>query len=214
MPIQENKMRVVNKIPCECGKVYIGETGRSMLERIKEHDPDTRLARTQSYAVSDNTIIRCFRVSDRTLSALGRSYWSRSVLVQTYVKEAIYIRLLSDINRDSGIEISEARMPNIKQYNTHSVPMRTTEGTISSLNNKDRNPPINKTPSENRNAQSSPTTGVLMPTHTLSTPSPYEDQGPVVQKPINANPRLKVNQGVYFYTLRCYSTLIFDKTLD
>ena len=38
-------------------------------------------------------------------------------------------------------------------------------------------------------------------------------QGPVVQKPINTNPRLKVNQGVYFYTLRCCSTLIFGKTL-
>ena len=37
--------------------------------------------------------------------------------------------------------------------------------------------------------------------------------GPVVQKPINANPRLKVNQGVYFCTLRCCSTLIFGKTL-
>ena len=29
---------VVNKIPCECSKVYMGETGRSMHERIKEHD--------------------------------------------------------------------------------------------------------------------------------------------------------------------------------
>ena len=36
MSIQENKMRVVNKISCECSKLYIGETGRSMLERIKE----------------------------------------------------------------------------------------------------------------------------------------------------------------------------------
>ena len=35
---------VVYKIPCECGKVYVGETGRSMHERIKEHDRDIRLA--------------------------------------------------------------------------------------------------------------------------------------------------------------------------
>ena len=28
---------VVYKIPCKCGKVYIGETGRCMHERIKEH---------------------------------------------------------------------------------------------------------------------------------------------------------------------------------
>ena len=42
---------VVYKIPCERGKGYIGETGRSIHERIKEHDRDIRLARTQSSAV-------------------------------------------------------------------------------------------------------------------------------------------------------------------
>ena len=45
---------VVYRIPCECGKVYIGETGRSMHERIKEHDRDIRLARTQTSAVSEH----------------------------------------------------------------------------------------------------------------------------------------------------------------
>ena len=37
--------------------------------------------------------------------------------------------------------------------------------------------------------------------------------GPVVQKPINVNPRFKINQGVYFSTPKCCSTLIFGKTL-
>ena len=38
-------------------------------------------------------------------------------------------------------------------------------------------------------------------------------QGPVVRKPINANPRLKINQGVYFSTPKCCTTLIFGKIL-
>ena len=38
-------------------------------------------------------------------------------------------------------------------------------------------------------------------------------QGPVVQNPINDNPRLKVNQGVYFSSPRCCSRLIFGRTL-
>ena len=45
---------IVYKIPCECGKVYIGETGRAMQDRIKEHDRDIRLARTQTSAVSEH----------------------------------------------------------------------------------------------------------------------------------------------------------------
>ena len=38
----------------ECGKVYIGETGRPMQDRIKEHDRDIRLARTETSAVSEH----------------------------------------------------------------------------------------------------------------------------------------------------------------
>ena len=37
--------------------------------------------------------------------------------------------------------------------------------------------------------------------------------GPVVQKPINANPSLKINQGVYFSTPKCCLTQIFGTTL-
>ena len=44
---------VVYRIPCECSKVYNGETGRPMQESIKEHDRDIRLARTQTSAVSE-----------------------------------------------------------------------------------------------------------------------------------------------------------------
>ena len=44
----------VYRIPCECGKVYIGETGRSMQERIKKQDRDIRLARTQTAAGSEH----------------------------------------------------------------------------------------------------------------------------------------------------------------
>ena len=142
-------MRVVNKIPCECGKIYIGETGRSMLERIKEHDQDTRLARTQSSAVSEHSnLTGHYPLWDEVKFIDRDPYW-----YTRRVKETIHILLHSDnINRDSGIEISEAPMPTIKQYNTHSVPMRTTEGTISSLDDKDKNPPINNSPSEDRNA--------------------------------------------------------------
>ena len=45
---------VVYKIPCECGKVYIGQTGRLMQDRIKEHNRDIRLARTETSAVSEH----------------------------------------------------------------------------------------------------------------------------------------------------------------
>ena len=39
----KNTQPGVYKIPCECGKVYIGETGRSFNTRIKEHKACQRL---------------------------------------------------------------------------------------------------------------------------------------------------------------------------
>ena len=41
---------VVYNIPCESGKVYIGKTGRSMHERIKEYNQDIQLTRIQTSA--------------------------------------------------------------------------------------------------------------------------------------------------------------------
>lgn len=45
---------VVYRIPCECGKVYIGKTGRPMQDRIKEYDLDIRLACTQASVVAEH----------------------------------------------------------------------------------------------------------------------------------------------------------------
>ena len=38
--LEDQQDGVVYRIPGECGKVYIGETGRPMQDRIKEHDRD------------------------------------------------------------------------------------------------------------------------------------------------------------------------------
>ena len=47
----------------------------------------------------------------------------------------------------------------------------------------------------------------------VDTSNAFNALGPVVEKPTNANPRLRINQGVYFSTPKCFSTLIFGKTL-
>ena len=54
-PVDSQKQDGVEyKIPCACGKVYIGETGRCMHEWIKEHDRDIRLSQTQTLAISEH----------------------------------------------------------------------------------------------------------------------------------------------------------------
>ena len=103
---------VVYRIPCECGKVYIGETGRPMQDRIKEHDRDIRLARTETSTVSEHAHNTGHKSLWNEVKFIDRDpyYYTRRV------KEAIHIRLYpNNINRDSGIEILEAWMTTIKK---------------------------------------------------------------------------------------------------
>jgi len=78
---------VVCRIPCECGKVYICETGRSMQERVKEHDRDIRLARTQTSAVSEHANKTGHHLLWNEVKFIDRdSHW-----YARRVKEAIYM---------------------------------------------------------------------------------------------------------------------------
>jgi predicted GIY-YIG superfamily endonuclease len=50
------KIPGVYRIPCECGKVYIGQTGRSIEARCKEHMRHIRLDQTEKSAVAEHSI--------------------------------------------------------------------------------------------------------------------------------------------------------------
>ena len=130
---------VIYRIPCECGKVYIGETGRSMHERIKEYDRDIRLARTQTSAVSEHAYeTGHYPLWNEVKFIEGDSHW-----YTRRVKEAIHIRLHpNNINRDSRIEIPKAWMPMIKKHNRGVVQQHTAEEATSRRNSEDRNAPI------------------------------------------------------------------------
>ena len=43
-------------IPCECGRVYIGQSGRSIQLRIEEHNRHIRLAQPDKSAVAEHSI--------------------------------------------------------------------------------------------------------------------------------------------------------------
>ena len=98
--------------------MYIGETGGSTRERIKEHNRDIRFARTQTSAVPEyaNEMGHIPIWSKVKFNDRDPHWYTRRV------KEAIYVRLHpNSISRDSGIEISEAWIPTVKQHSNRSV---------------------------------------------------------------------------------------------
>ena len=93
----------VYKIPCECGEVYVGETGRTISTRLKEHRRHFRLGQPEKSAVVEHSLNLDHRIMWDDTRVLWRSghFWDR------LTKEAIEIRMeRRSLNRDSGYTIS------------------------------------------------------------------------------------------------------------
>ncbi|XP_076396721.1 uncharacterized protein LOC143265924 [Megachile rotundata] len=92
----------VYKIPCSCGQVYIGETGRSVNTRLKEHERCARLGYIQS-AVAEHQITTGHKILFEKTEVLAKT----SAYLPRKHREAIEIRKHpNNINRETGYHIN------------------------------------------------------------------------------------------------------------
>ncbi|KAJ8950989.1 hypothetical protein NQ318_006373 [Aromia moschata] len=54
LPSNKDPVLVVYELKCTCGKSYIGQTGRSIQCRVKEHQRHTRLGNTDKAAIAEH----------------------------------------------------------------------------------------------------------------------------------------------------------------
>jgi hypothetical protein len=93
----------VYSIPCECGKMYIGQTGRSIETRVKEHQRHIRLAHPEKSAVAEHSINLGHRTQLPNTGILAKSRYMDRI-----IREAIEIELHpNNINREDGFFIRD-----------------------------------------------------------------------------------------------------------
>ena len=100
----------VYEIPCECGQVYIGQTGRTASERVSEHERNLRMQCFDKSAVAQHALENYHHIifDEARLIDIATNYWDR------IRREAIEINLQpNNFNRDSGLHISKAWDPAI-----------------------------------------------------------------------------------------------------
>jgi hypothetical protein len=95
-------------IPCECGKVHIGHTGRSVDIRLKEHQRHIRLERPDKSAVAQHSIEQVHRIQFHNSSILA----TKARYMAHIVREAIETELHPyNINREGGFCLSKSSKP-------------------------------------------------------------------------------------------------------
>jgi hypothetical protein len=98
----------VYRIPCECGRVYIGQTGRSVDIRLKEHQWHIRLKHPDNSAEAEHSIDQghCIQFHNASILATKTRYMDH------IVREAIEIELHPyNINREGGFCLSKSWKP-------------------------------------------------------------------------------------------------------
>jgi len=87
-PINPNLQKGVYVIPCSCGKEYIGEIGRSLNIRIKEHTADLRRERTSKSALVEHVHSSSHYICMEKAKLVRKEYH----YLKRKIKEAIEIK--------------------------------------------------------------------------------------------------------------------------
>ena len=84
------------RIPCECGLVYIGETGRNLSLRLKEHKTNCEKAKLQKSAVAKHSWTNDHRIKWNEVSILA----TESHKFSRKMRESIEIEKHSTIDQE------------------------------------------------------------------------------------------------------------------
>ena len=104
-PIEKKLLQGVYTIPCSCDKVYIGETGRSIKTRLKEHGADIHHCRVKNSTVTQQSCATMHHICLEKVEVLTTvpHHFKRKV------SEALEIeKYPNNLNQDDGLKLNDS----------------------------------------------------------------------------------------------------------
>jgi len=114
--IDPKNLKGVYSVPCSCGKIYIGETGRSFGIRLREHINDISKNRSEKSGLAEHACSSSHYICIEQ----ARLIHKEDHYLKRRVKEAIEIEKTSNnMNRDDGLKLSNTWKPLINKTKKH-----------------------------------------------------------------------------------------------